>query len=139
MLSRSSYPATHIEQARRNIKARIGAWDAAFPSDHEGSNAIADLEVAYFTNLVQVLDSHFVHRARGAEGKDGNPANEVRVLCNSLVEHDGVLTKDKQIKLSPESSVLGLDYGHVIEIRRDSFEKLAEAFLAEIDARYPDQ
>lgn len=137
MLSRSSYPTEHIEQTRRNVKAHVAAWDEAFPRDEERSNAVADLETAYFTNMVLVLDAHFVHRGRGAEGKNGNPANEVRVICNSLVEHEGVLTKDTQIKLSADTSVLGLEYGTKIGISRAGFEKLAEAFLKEIETRYP--
>lgn len=51
--------------------------------------------------MVLALDQLFVHRARGIEGKDGNPLNEVRVLCTSIMANGGVLVKDSQIKLDP--------------------------------------
>lgn len=139
MLSQSSYPVEYIEQTRRHLKERIAAWDDAFPGEQVGFEAARSLEASYFTDLVFVLDAHFTHRGRGIEGKDGNPLNEVRVLCKSIVEHDGVLTTDSQIKLKPETSVLGLEIGDQIAIRRADFEKLADAFLAEIGARYPEE
>jgi hypothetical protein len=40
---------------------------------------------------VLLLDHMFVHRLSGAEGKDGNPLNEVRVLVNSLLYNGGKL------------------------------------------------
>lgn len=135
MLSRSSYPIEHIERSRRHIDERIAAWDGAFSGGC--ADVASSLETAYFTDLVLVLDAHFIHRGRGIEGKDGNPLNEVRVLCNSLVEHDGVLSIEGQIKLRPETSVLGLKAGDQIAIGRADFGKLTEAFLKEIEARYP--
>jgi hypothetical protein len=38
---------------------------------------------------VLLLDHLFVYRLTGIEGKDGNPLNEVRVLCNSIVLNGG--------------------------------------------------
>lgn len=39
-------------------------------------------------------------------GKDGNPLNEVRILCNSIMNNNGIMSKDKTIRLNPEKSVL---------------------------------
>jgi hypothetical protein len=70
-------------------------------------------------------------------GKDGNPLNEVRVLCNSLMANDGVLAADKRIRLDPEKSVLGLRVGDPIELNEPQFRRLSSASLAEIENRYP--
>jgi hypothetical protein len=63
--------------------------------------------------MVLILDTYFTHRSRTTEGKDGNPLNEVRVLCNSILENKRVLRADKSIKLKPETSVLKLPPGSV--------------------------
>ena len=56
------------------------------------------LEPIYLANLLIAMDAHFIHRLRGAEGKDGNPLNEVRMLCYSMINSDNVLQADKTIK-----------------------------------------
>jgi hypothetical protein len=61
------------------------------------------------------------------EGKDGNPLKEVRVLCTSLMENDGVLAADKQIRLRPETSILHLAVGDEIRLTQGEFLRLAEA------------
>ncbi len=86
--------------------------------------------------MVLSLDSHFTHRARALEGKDGNPLNEVRVLCNSLVQNGGVLAADKTIRLKPAASVLGYEVGDEIRLTEAAFVRLAEAFFAEIESKY---
>jgi hypothetical protein len=70
------------------------------------------------------------------EGKDGNPLNEVRVLCTTLMENDGVLAADKQIRLRPETSVLHLAVGDEIRLTQGEFVRLAEGFFAEIEKKY---
>jgi hypothetical protein len=87
-------------KAYRALAAKVG-----------DKNALAAFEPVFFNNLVLSLDAHFVHRTRAIEGKDGNPLNEVRVLCSSLMLHDGVLTAEKSIKLVPQKSVLGIGFG----------------------------
>ena len=51
--------------------------------------------VRFFNDQVLLLDHMFVHRLTGIEGKDGNPLNEVRVLCNSILLNQGKLQVDK--------------------------------------------
>jgi hypothetical protein len=48
------------------------------------------------------------------ELKDGNPLNEVRVLCNSITTNKGKLCSDKTIKLDPAKSILGFKVGDEI-------------------------
>ena len=75
--------------------------------------AFEAFEALFFNNLTLVLDRYFVHRLAGAnyEGKDGNPLNEVRIVCDSLLNNNGILRADKQIKLTPERSVVKLHVG----------------------------
>ena len=98
--------------------------------------ALDALEPEYFANLVIALDSHFVHRSRGQERKDGNAMNEVRVLVSSIQLHDAVMTAEKGIRLDPARSVLGIEYGERIHIDADGFERLAAAFLEALEATY---
>ena len=89
--------------------------------------AVEAFEPRFFANLTLVLDASFVHRTRALEGKDGNPLNEVRMLCSSLLTNDGVLAADKTIKYTPETSVLKLRVGDEIRLDEKQFLLLFEA------------
>jgi hypothetical protein len=69
-------------------------------------------------------------RSRGQEG--------MRMLCTSIREHDGRVAGEKSIRYAADRSVLGLAEGD--EITRDAaaFRRLADAFLDELEARFPD-
>ena len=88
--------------------------------------------------MTLVLDRYFVHRLPGAdyEGKDGNPLNEVRIICDSLITNNGVMRSDKQIKLAPERSVVGLKVGDPIRLTQADFERLSLAFISELERRF---
>ena len=87
--------------------------------------------------MVIALDACFCHRSRTLERKDGNPLNEVRVLCNSILHNDAILAADKTIKLNPATSVLHLQTGDPIRLDEPAFSMLADAFFAEIESTYP--
>ena len=93
-------------------------------------------EPLFFNNLVLVLDAYFVHRLRTKELKDGNPANEVRVLCESILHNGAKLAADKAIKLKPDASVLGYEVGDEISLDEKRFAKLADAYFVEIEKKY---
>jgi hypothetical protein len=86
--------------------------------------------------MTLALDRYFVHRVRAVSGKDGNPLNEVELMSDSLMSHGGVLRANNVIKLVPEKSVVGLEPGERIRLTAAQFERLAKAFLAEIEARF---
>ena len=79
-------------------------------------------------------------------GKDGNPLNEVRVLCNSILLNRGRLQVDKLpgwpnsagsgIKLPPEKSVLKLDVGDEVRLTEADFARLSKAYFAELEKRF---
>jgi hypothetical protein len=128
LLAVTEYSPDHVNRCRR----RIEADGAAFSK----SKANGAAETAFVDNMVLSLDRYFVHRVRKNEGKDGNPLNEVRVLCDSLTDNDGVLVADKTIRLNPEKSILGLEVGDEIRLTEANLRRLADGFLAEIESRY---
>ena len=52
------------------------------------------------------------------------------------MNHGAIMRSDKQIKLPPERSILGLAVGDRIALTEEQFEHLSEAFLAELEARF---
>jgi hypothetical protein len=130
MLAVNRFPRDYVEATRAGIDARIASY-RKLPAD-------PDFEPVFFNDLILVLELAFVHRLRNAEGKDGNPINEVRLLATSLLTNGGRLLADKQIKLKPETSVLGYAAGDEIVVREEGFVRLAAAFFTELAARYVD-
>lgn len=102
------------------------------------NGALESFEALFFNNLTLVLDRHYVHRLPGPdyEGKDGNPLNEVRIVCDSLLTNNGVMRANKQIKLPPERSVLMLNVGDPIKLSAADFERLSAAFFTELEKRF---
>ena len=129
MLSVTSYPQDFIDACRARIDDQLAGYDQL-------TKVPASFDTGFFQNLVLVLDHSFMHRARGQEGKDGNPMNEVRVLSNSILDNDARLLADKQIKLKADTSVLGLEVGDEIVLDRDSFAQLADAYFKAIEQAF---
>jgi hypothetical protein len=69
-------------------------------------------------------------------GKDGNPLNEVELLCDSLMNNDGIFRGNNVIKLIPDQSVLKLNNGDPIWITEPEFERLSAAFFAELEKKF---
>jgi hypothetical protein len=136
MLSVNSYPKSHIDACRLRAKAQVSAYQKLVKTTKSGP-AVASFEPVFFNNMVIVLDSSFVHRSRTMEGKDGNPLNEVRMICNSLIQDGGVMTADKSIRLNPEKSLLKYEFGDEIKVTEADFLVVSEAFFAEIESKYP--
>jgi hypothetical protein len=142
MLSVSAYPQQYIDDTRARVAEQVSVFSElarvvrGAGGDEAAATALDTLEPEYFANLVIALDSHFVHRSRGQERKDGNAMNEVRLLVSSLMRHDGIMTPEKGIRLDPARSVLGIEYGDRIRVRAEGFERLAAAFLDALQATY---
>lgn len=69
-------------------------------------------------------------------GKDGNPLNEVELICDSLMNNDGVLRGNNVIKYVPDQSVVKLNLGDRIQLTADDFERLSAAFFEELERRF---
>ena len=142
LLGRKTYTQEEFDHANAAMKQQLAAYkklvkaiDAA-PSDPQVTAALEAFEPLFFNNMTLVLDRYFVHRVRMVTGNDGNPLNEVELLSDSLMNHDGLLHGNNVIKLIPEQSVLKLNVGDRIRLSAAQFERLSKAFLAEIQARF---
>jgi len=128
---------TVITQQLQSYRALAGAMPASTGDSQLGAAREA-FDAQFFNNLTLLLDRLYVHRLSGKayKGKDGNPLNELRLITDSLLSHEGRLRSDKQITLRPESSVLGLAVGDEIRLTEADFERLAAAFFAALRARF---
>ncbi len=141
MLGMKNYTKDYIDACRSRVDADLRAY-----RKQVGKVVSKEFEVRFFSDQVLLLDYMFVHRLSGMEGKDGNPLNEVRVLCNSILLNHGKLQVDKlpgwpnsaasSIKLPPEKSVLKLRVGDDIKLSEADFVRLSKAFFTEIEKKY---
>lgn len=139
MLSVTRYPPEFVAACWQRVARQLASYDALKESAVAGGggSAVAAFEADFFSNLILALDNSFCHRARGVEGKDGNPLNEVRLLSAAILDNDGVLRADKTIRYDPARAVLGLAVGNRIQLDGKSFAALSAAFLDEIARKYP--
>ena len=147
MLSVSSYSQAYVDECRAKLDVQLSAYKnlvtvATDPSraneisEAKLESAIAEFEPLFFNNMVLMMDTYFTNRSRTMEKKDGNPLNEVRVICNSLLNNDGMMAADKTIKLDPTRSLLKFHVGDKIKLNEDRFARLSKAFFAEIETKY---
>jgi len=135
------YPKDYIAACRARVDADLRAY-------REGAGKVAtkEFEARFFNDQVLLLDYMFVHRLTGIEGKDGNPLNEVRVLCNSMLLNRAKLQIDKLpgwpnsagsgMSLPPEKSVLKLKVGDEVRVSEADFVRLSKAFFVELEKRF---
>jgi hypothetical protein len=142
MLGRKQYSQEELDHARAAIEKQLAAYDtfvataAGKATDRQARNAQEDFEGLFFNNITLVLDRYFVHRVRMVAGKDGNPLNEVEMICDSLMNNDGVLEGNNVVKYVPEQSVVKLALGDEIRLTEDQFRRLSDAFFAELERRF---
>lgn len=141
MLGRKTYTQPELDHARAAVAEQIAAYDTLAravdaAADARATSALATFEPLFFNNMVLVLDRFFEHRVRQVAGEDGNPLNEVELLADSLMNNDGLLRASSVIRLVPGETVLALESGDRIRLTAAQFDRLARAFLAEIETRY---
>jgi hypothetical protein len=138
LLAVTSYPQDHVDRCREAFEAQVAAYRALSESVGKGkaAPALAGFAPLFFANLVLALDEWFVHRSRTVEGKNGGPLNEVRLVCEALVSHDGILTGQRSIRYDADASVLGIPLGEQVVVTEDGFVALLDAGLAESEVRF---
>jgi len=137
----NNYTRKYIDDSLRQINQHISTYKklkAAVTKQNEDllHTAIKPFEPVFFNNMVLVLDSYFTHRSRTIEGKDGNPLNEVRVLCNSLLHNNSIMSMDKSVKIIPGKTVLKYKTGENIQLHEEDFSRLFKAFFVELESKY---
>lgn len=144
MLAENTYTQDYIDGCRARIKAQVSTYRKLVTSARKqaGANAkpldaaIGTFEPVFCNNMVLALDRYFVHRTRTIEGKDGNPLNEVRMLCTSMTQNDGVMTADRTIKDDPATPVLKHQIGDKVRLSEADLQRLFKAFMAELEAKF---
>jgi hypothetical protein len=142
MLAGQSYTQEELDPAKAAIKQQMAAHKApantaaSATADTKLSAALEAFDAHFFNNLTLVLDRYFVHRLRMVTGKDGNPLNEVEMLCDSLMNNGGILRAGNVIKLIPEESVVKLRIGNRIRLTAEDFDRLSAALFAEIERKF---
>ena len=129
MLSVKQYPSEYISICRKKVKVDIEAFKKM-------TSATKPFEATYFNNMVLVLETMFVHRMRGQEGKEGNPLNEVRMITNSILTNNNKLLADNTIKYNVSKSVLKINLKQEIVLTAKDFAKLSDAFFEEIENKF---
>src|SRR5258708_35254267 len=132
MLWMKTYHEEYMDWWRGRVAADVRAY-----REQVGAAWSPEFETRFFCDQVLLLDYMFVHRLAGSEGKDGNPLNEVRALCNSILLNQGKLQLDKlpgwpnsagpSIKLPAGKSVLKLKPGDEVKLTVSDFVRLFTA------------
>jgi len=141
MLGMKTYSQDYINACRARVEADLRAY-----RKQVGEASSKEFEDRFFKDQVLLLDYMFVHRLSGIEGRDGNPLNEVRILCNSILLNKGKLQVDKLpgwpnsavsgLNLPPERSLLKLQVGDEVRLTEADFVRLSKGFFAEIEKKY---
>jgi len=140
VLAVTSYSEVYVQLTAAKVDEQLAAYAdlaAAVKGNPKAEAALAAFAPGYFNTALLALDHHFMHRMRGAEGKDGNPLNEVRMLSDSLMENDGVLKENKTIKYKADKAVAGIAMGQAIAMDVETFGRLAKAYVEELGKRFP--
>ena len=144
MLCINNYPKNYIDECHTKMEEQLSTYNILIAEikKQSGTNetqlnaAIESFEPVFFNNLVMVLDNYFSDRSRTLELKDGNPANEVRMICNSIMKYDSILSADNSIKYDPVKSVLKYKFGEEIKLNKTNFLLLYTAYFADIEKKY---
>lgn len=142
MLGRKTYTREELDHAKNAVDQQLAAYRNLVTAlngageDPQVSAALETLESLLFDNMTLALDRYFVHRLRAVGGKDSNPVNEVELLTDSLLNNGGELRGNSVIKYSPDQSVLKLEIGAPIRLNATDFERLSQAFFADLEAKF---
>jgi hypothetical protein len=134
MLMVSSYAKHYVDACRATVAAQLASYRKLLAAQPLEVDAF---ESQFFNHMILALDRYFVHRGRTMESKDGNPLNEVRMLCDAIMENEGRMSANKAIRYKAEMSILKFEAGDEIRLNAEDLARLSAAFFDEIENRYP--
>ncbi len=142
MFGRKNYTQEEFDHGKSAVEKQLAVYKklvratTSETTNKKLQSALEDFEGLFFNNMTLALDRYFVHRLRMVTGKDGNPLNEVEMMCDSLMNNNGVLRGNNVIKYIPDQSVVKLNIGDQIRLTAEEFERLSAAFFAELERRF---
>jgi hypothetical protein len=142
MLGRKDYTKGEYEHGKAAVDQQVAAYKKSVTavsgkgSDQKMDAALEEFDVHFVNNMVLALDRGFVHRLRVATGKDCNPLNEVEMLCDSLINNNGVFRGNNVIQWIPDQTVLNLKPGDPIRLTEGDFEHLSGTFFTELTVKF---
>jgi len=141
MLGRKSYTRKELDDGKAAVDDQLAAYAklvkaVASVGDKKLDSALKAFDAPFFNTMTLVLDRYFVHRLRMSTGKDGNPLNEVELLCDGLINNNGILRENNAVKLIPDESVVKVQFGQHIQLTSDEFERLATAFFTDLRRKF---
>ena len=141
MTAAADVSRTHVQACRADLDAQLAAYRNLIAAASKASGmsltridaALAAFEPGYFNHLLLALDGRLARAATA--GPANSPAVlEVRLLCDGLARHGGVLVVPASAGYEPSRSVLGLDAGDPVALDADDFIALSTAFLDAVEA-----
>ncbi|MDP9229974.1 MAG: hypothetical protein M3O67_04780 [Bacteroidota bacterium] len=134
MLCINNYTHKYINECRSKVDLQLSTYKKFVPKT---GSAKEPFETSFFNHLVMALDYYFIHRSRTLELNEGNPCNEVRMLCYSIMSHNNKLTPQyKNTIYNPDKSVLKYKIGDEIKLTEPQFSLLYKAFFADIEKKF---
>ena len=140
MLGRKTFTRAEIDRARLVIGSQVEAYRelarAVRGADvGDVQPALAEFEHLFFNTLALALDRPFVHRVRA--GKAGTALNELELICDSLLNNDGVFRAGA--KYEAGASIAGLVEGEHVRLSAEQFGRLFDAVFAELEDKFADE
>ncbi len=96
LLGSKKFDRGYINACRSAVEEELRARRKIVGKEKSGTDDARVLEGAFFNHLCIDSEYMFVHRLSAIEGKDENPLNEMRVLCNPILLNQGWLQVQKR-------------------------------------------
>jgi len=144
MLCVNNYTQEYIDKCRLKVGLQLSTYKGLLETvqgqtmaDETSVNAaIESFNPVFYNNMVLILETLFAQRTIGSEKKDRNALNEVRIMSNSMMHNNNVLTADNTIEYASENSVLKYRLGDEIRLDETGFLTLFDAFFAEMESKF---